>query len=295
MLGISGNDETSEWGGSSLTMMINTILYATDGSVGALAGARFLAALPLGRQCHLSLLAVLPEQGRVDAMTLLGPALQLLRDTTATLHTQIRWGEADEAILSVLATQPADLVVLGSRGLSGLSHLLLGSVSEHVARHAPCSVLLARPLQSDLRSLVLGMDGSECSHHAAEWLSRFPLPGACTLHSVTVLPDGPTAALSHRGHLSPVRAGSGQRASLETGLPPASHHPRPAGVPAERPVESHVEIGDPARGILSVAAQCEADLIVVGSHGRTGIGRLLLGSVSDEVLRQAPCSVLVVK
>jgi nucleotide-binding universal stress UspA family protein len=271
------------------------ILYATDGSECALAGARLLATLPLGRQCHLSLLAVLPEQGSVDATVLLGPALQLLRDTSAAIHTQIRWGAADEAILSVLAAQPADLVVMGSRGLSGLSHLLLGSVSEHVARHAPCPVLLARPLAGDLRAAVLGWDGSECSTRATEWLSKFPLPRACTVHGVTAFPDGPAAALSHRGTTSPPRGRPAERPRPETGMTPTSHPYGTVGLPADRRVETHVEIGEPAQALLNVAKQCQADLIVVGSHGRSGIGRLLLGSVSESVLRHAPCSVLVVK
>jgi nucleotide-binding universal stress UspA family protein len=271
------------------------IVYATDGSEGALAGARLLAALPLGRQCHLTLLAVLPDRGNVDATALLGPALKILRDTPVATETQIRWGAADEGILSVLATQPTDLVVVGSRGLSGLSHFLLGSVSEHVARHAPCPVLLARPLAGDLRDAVLGRDDSECSARAAEWLSKFPLPRACTIHSVTVLPDGPANALSDRGTPSPPRGERAEGPQTEDVMTSAFHPHGPAGLPVDRPVETHVAIGEPAPALLKAAEQCQADLIVVGSHGRTGIGRLLLGSVSENVLRHAPCSVLVVK
>jgi nucleotide-binding universal stress UspA family protein len=60
-------------------------------------------------------------------------------------------------------------------------------------------------------------------------------------------------------------------------------------------VEHRLEQGDPATGILQVAQEAGCDLIVMGTHGRTGLGRLLLGSVAEQVLRKAPCPVLTVK
>jgi nucleotide-binding universal stress UspA family protein len=60
-------------------------------------------------------------------------------------------------------------------------------------------------------------------------------------------------------------------------------------------VEQLVEVGDAADAICRVADRLRVDVIVVGSHGRTGIGRLLLGSVSEHVVRHAPCPVLVVR
>jgi nucleotide-binding universal stress UspA family protein len=60
-------------------------------------------------------------------------------------------------------------------------------------------------------------------------------------------------------------------------------------------MEYHLEAGDPATEILRVAREVPCDLIVLGTHGRTGLTRLVLGSVAEEVLRKAPCSVLTVK
>lgn len=60
-------------------------------------------------------------------------------------------------------------------------------------------------------------------------------------------------------------------------------------------VERLLETGDPVEGILRVANQLPADLVVLGSHGRTGLARLLLGSVAEQVVRKASCPVLVVK
>src|SRR5262245_59381689 len=61
------------------------------------------------------------------------------------------------------------------------------------------------------------------------------------------------------------------------------------------PVERRLEEGDPASEVLRVAGEVEANLIVMGTHGRTGLGRLLMGSVAEEVVRRAPCPVLTLK
>lgn len=61
------------------------------------------------------------------------------------------------------------------------------------------------------------------------------------------------------------------------------------------PVEHHLKEGDPATEILQFAQEIKCDLIVMGTHGRTGLGRLFLGSVAEQVLRKAPCAVLTVK
>jgi nucleotide-binding universal stress UspA family protein len=65
--------------------------------------------------------------------------------------------------------------------------------------------------------------------------------------------------------------------------------------PAGIPVEHRVAEGDAAEMILRVAEEVHADLIVMGTHGRTGLGRLLMGSVAEQVVRKAPCPVLTMK
>lgn len=65
--------------------------------------------------------------------------------------------------------------------------------------------------------------------------------------------------------------------------------------PADVTVEHRLEVGSVAEGILCVAAETKSDLIVIGTHGRSGLGRVLLGSVAESVLRKAPCMVLTVK
>jgi universal stress protein A len=64
---------------------------------------------------------------------------------------------------------------------------------------------------------------------------------------------------------------------------------------ARVPVEHRLEEGDPVTEILRVAQECKCDLIVMGTHGRTGLSHLLMGSVAEHVVRKSPCSVLIVK
>jgi len=275
------------------------ILYATDGSEGALGGARFLAALPLDLDSRIRLLTVVPSDGPAAgeaafeaARTALGgPADR----TTLDLRLGDTSGEVLEAILSASEEQPTDLVVVGTRGLSSMARFFLGSVAARLARYTSCPALLARPLRGKLDRVVLGVDGSACSEQAAAWLRRFPLPPQCEVRLVTVVP--PMATLSSSHFLVPslfeqARAQANQeREEAQERLESLVASFAAAGKRAVAEISSH----ESTSGLLAVAEEQNADLIVVGSQGQTGIDRFLLGSVSEKVLRHAPCSVLVVR
>lgn len=272
------------------------ILYATDGSEGALAGARLLARLPLEEDCHLTLLTVVPEEDDRDGTAALAPVRDLLCHTLASLHTLVRRGHPAEEILLAAESHPTDLIVVGSSGLSGVSRFLLGSVSDRVARHAPCPVLLARPLVNDLRRVVLGVDGSEGAAWAAGWLERLPLPEGSEVHLVTAMPPHFTA-FYHGEEIWPSLQEEYDRLyERQCGMAAARlDNLTTAFTLVEKRSISSVETGDPAHTLLQVAERDQADLIVVGSHGMSALDRFLLGSVSDKVLRYADCSVVVVR
>ena len=121
------------------------ILYATDGSRGALDAAHLLASLPLATEDQLMVLAVVPEYEDAEGRAALASAREALTHCTANLTLHMRRGDPAEAILRVAEDQAADLIVVGSRGLSTVARFFLGSVAERVARHALCPVLLVRP------------------------------------------------------------------------------------------------------------------------------------------------------
>ncbi len=139
--------------------MYKRILYATDGSPAALHALRH--ALDLAQKYGAELILVhvfrhieefgrspyfseLAEERKQAGETVIGQALAELRDTGVTVHLEPCEGQPAEAIINVAAVRNCDLIVIGSRGLGTFQGLLLGSVSDRVARHASCPVLIVR-------------------------------------------------------------------------------------------------------------------------------------------------------
>jgi nucleotide-binding universal stress UspA family protein len=269
------------------------ILYATDGSEGALAGARLLARLPLPADARVTLLTVLPEIGEMDAEAAQAATRAALQGTAVSIQPVVRRGHAAQEILSAAEGGAADLVVVGSRGLTGLARYFVGSVAERVARHAACPVLLARPLVDDLRQAIVGIDGSEAAAGAADWLRQFPLPHGCTVRLVTAMRYlwglDPSRKLRWPAEIKALYEQQYQEARERLDGLVASF----AG--SGRQSSAEVIEGEPADVLLRSAEEQKADLIVVGASGANAVQRFLLGSVAEKVLRYAPCSVLVVK
>jgi nucleotide-binding universal stress UspA family protein len=273
------------------------ILFATDGSKGALDAAHLLASLPLDTKDQLLVLTVAPRYEDLEGRAALATAREALTHCTGSLSLQVRRGDPAEAILRVAEDEAADLIVVGSRGLSTVARFFLGSVAERVARHAPCPVLLVRPHHAELNRVLVGVDGSDRADRAVEWLRQFPLPVGCEVQIVTVLPAMedlvrtqllPRFGLSYR---SARALADRQKGQIEKHLDVLAARLTDAGE------EVVVEIwhGDPALALIQGAEEAQADLVVVGSHGHSAVERFFIGSVSEKVLRHAHCSVLIVK
>lgn len=253
------------------------ILYATDGSEGALAATDLLKTLPRDQQIRLVTVASEPDCG--DGQHALAITQEAL-DERVVNRTEIRCGNAAEEILRAAEEDPPDLIVVGSYGLGAFARLLLGSVAERIVRHAHCPVLVARPLRRDLKTVIAGIDGSRGAAAAAEWLRQFPLPSGCDVRLVTA-----AVFYCSPGENSPERRAARQR--LETC---AAEFTR-AGKRATPELREDTAAG----ALLAAAEEYAADLIVVGAQGLNAVQRFLLGSVSEKVMRLAPCSVLVVR
>lgn len=197
-------------------------------------------------------------------------------------------------IVDAAKAMEADLIVMGSRGHGTIESMLLGSVSAEVVDHASAPVLVARG-RSTAR-VVLAWDGSECARAAADLIRDWPILARSSIRVVSVadievwwagFPDaGALQAMpvyldaaddSRRAHGALVR-----EMVAELGA---------AGLQAEPDRRE----GDAATEIIAAARESKADLIVLGTHGRTGLRRLMLGSVARNVLYHAPCSVLVTR
>lgn len=281
------------------------ILYATDGSEGGLAPARFLAGLPHRREIHVHILTVLDSDDDQDGSAVLESAKAALESFPGHVTTATATGDSTSEVVEVLLRTAdytdADLIAVGASGHSAVARFFLGSVAESVARYAPRPVLVTRPLTSPLREVIVGVDGSDCGRAAAEFAaSQLPLPPVCTLRLASVVPQplfgvvGDPLYPSTREYMELERSNREARDQAHLKTEALAVTLRSANEGSRIEVEP-VALGNPAEELMRIADERSAGLIVVGSQGLTGIERFLLGSVSERVMRHAPCSVLIVK
>ncbi len=186
------------------------------------------------------------------------------------------------------ASDGAPLLVLGAQGHSRIGGMLIGSVSQHLTRHASCPVVVVRGPRTDRKRIVVGTDGSEVSAKALEFaFQHAELVGATVVavHGVAVSAlNGPfdvAVAPSVAAELS-----AAEQLLAETVAASRQEHP-------DVPVEL---LALPVPAVRALAdASSRASLLVVGTRGLGGFMGLLLGSVSGAVLQHAECPVVVVR
>ncbi|HTQ04946.1 MAG TPA: universal stress protein [Polyangiaceae bacterium] len=202
-------------------------------------------------------------------------------------------GPAYAEIVRRAETWGAGTIVVGSHGRRGIARAVLGSVAERVVRHAHCSVLVARPVRkpgvvlaaTDLSdaSLPAVVEGAAAAKRlgarlvvvsSVEWAEPISIS---TGNLIGVASPAPTVELKRE-------VADALKSTLEQALVRL-------GVEGEvRPLE-----GSPAAQIVDAADELDAELVVVGTHGRTGLRRLALGSVAERVVRSVHTSVLAVR
>lgn len=211
-----------------------------------------------------------------------------------TAETRILRGRPASALVEEAERWNADLVVIGNRSHGPLEGVLLGSTSAEVVDHAPCPVLVAR--HPRVHRLVIGANGSESANRAVATLVDWSLLRAVPASVVGVLE--PIAAWDFAaGGSTPevvqmrIDAQQERGRQLATQVDEAVAALRRVGCLAD----GEVRKGDPADHLIRAATEREADLVVVGTRGLHGLGRLLLGSVARNVLLHTSASVLVVR
>jgi len=296
-------------------MSIQRILVPTDFS--ARADEALDYAISLGRRLPGARIDLLHSYG-VPRRSLLPydvaipePTLSSIRDAAARklvvaldrvkaagLDAEIHLAEAEpaQAIADAAERLSSDLVAIATHGHTGFKHVLLGSVAERTLRIAGCPVLAVRerashgdqPLQ--LRRILVPTDLSAASDRALELAVELALTAGPTevhvLHSDFI---PPTLRTLLGADLEPESEALSQRLSEE--LDRVVAELRSKGVDAS----STLTRGRPEEVIVEVARETGADLITMGTHGRTGLGHAALGSVAERVLRSAPCPTLAVK
>lgn len=197
----------------------------------------------------------------------------------ADFRVIIEGGRADLGVVRLAGEERADLIVVGNRRSSALERLLLGSISERVVRYAHCSVLVSRA--SRRSGVILAAtdlsDAALPAVSAAIDVAREQKAALTVLHAVEASSAEGRDAMSAEwrrkiaASLTKLVEGSGVAISFD------------------------VAHGPPAEKIAMRAEEIEAELIVVGTRGRSGMARLAYGSVAETVARIASCSVLAVR
>lgn len=206
---------------------------------------------------------------------------------------EVREGTPESVISDYITDHDIDLVAMGTRGRTGIRRLVLGSVAEHVLRTSPVPTLTTRktddtPPTLPYRNILVPTDGSDCASDAVD--DALALAGAtdATLHVVTVVN---TAAYAHAPEAVPpadfieTLERSGDELTQEVAA-----RVEQAGVD----VETNVLEGRASERILSYAADHDIDAVVMGTHGRSGLDRFLLGSTTERVIRQSERPVVAV-
>jgi nucleotide-binding universal stress UspA family protein len=214
-------------------------------------------------------------------------AVERLKDVGIPAEVLVARGDPRHLIPFFARKWSSDLIFVRAHVRKDMAHWMLGSVARAVVTTAPCTVQIVRDVSEDRahtpdsgRRVLLATDGSETSAAAARALAERPWPEGSEFRVLSV--EEPWA-------LKPSRVRHDGQAQEAVGS--AEQVLASAGLKATGAVLS----GNAREVILEEARKWEADLIVVGSHGRRGFRRLLLGSVSEAVAMDAHCSVVVVR
>jgi nucleotide-binding universal stress UspA family protein len=289
--------------------LFRTILVAADFSENSVAAFHVACSLNIDTTTRLIVLHVVEPDWVAKTPDYLGQGV-VPASTTESLHEFLerRMGEvyvpnhpleveyrtsegsAAAEIVRMADSIGADLIVMGTHGRSGLRRLLAGSVAATVLIKAHCSVLALRagpgaPKTDGIKVILHPTDFSKASEPAlgvARSLARDHGARLIVLHVAPV-------DIYLEGRLAAEFDPADFQRSLD------AIRQRLDGPDLKYPVETRLTRSYAAEGILGTAEDLACDLIVMGTHGRTGLGRLLMGNTAESVLPKADCPVLVVK
>jgi nucleotide-binding universal stress UspA family protein len=293
-------------------MKINQILVPTDFSENAQHAVDY--AVDLAKHCsatlHLLHTPVVPTYLLMDLSYSPGPEAvtrilndaqdsldaqaKTIADAGVELFTAIREGTVHEVIRDYAKEHAVDLVVVATHGRTGVSKLMYGSVTERVVKTVHTPILVVPPgipvkLPS---SIVVSYDFSGPSKRAAEVASALHAVFGGSLHLVHSYLDV-WGEYTDRGAVVG-EAAEKRREALRLGLQDMLETDTKVlfNVEPEK-IKTHLVTGDPADGILKVAKDVDAQLICAGTTGKSGIERLLIGSVARRLLHDSRVPLLL--
>ena len=168
----------------------------------------------------------------------------------------------------------ADMIIMGRHGRTGLLRLMMGNVTAKVIGHAPCNVLVVPPaVSTEFKDILVATDGSRYGKAAVR--EAIGIAKRCNSRLIAVS----------------VAYSDGEIKSAQDNVQMALELASQESIK----IEGAAVIGKSYETIVDMAKQKQADLIVVGSHGRRGLERLLMGSVTERVIGHTGTAVLVIR
>ena len=289
-----------QWGLSGLIDIRLTLLILSASLIGVQLGALSVAArIAREEKSWIKVVAVVPRyEGDLELVgvsnireTITGPGRKILEEASAAageigvhILTDLEQGEPYEKIVHVAEEERCDLIVMGRRGAHSIERELMGGVTARVIGHTSRDVLVV-PRGTEVRwdRILVAADGSSSSRAAVELAVELAAEHGSDLTALSVvytndeflaLAPSLVEELVEKGRAS---LGEVTRMASEKGV-------------AVQPV---VKEGEPYRAIPALAAEMPAGLIVMGSEGRKGLRKVLMGSVTERTIGYATCPVLV--
>ncbi len=277
------------------------ILVAFDGSESGKNALKQAIVLAKLHKSWIKVLAVVPTyEGDLELVgvseiekVLKGPREKLIRMAQEVARaegtevmTNVQQGEPYETIVDVCREESCDLIVMGRRGLSRLKRMLMGSVTAKVIGHSEKDVLVV-PHKSTFAvdNILLATDGSAHSEAALDRAFHFASACGGKITAVSVVDVYPEFYAE-----APEIVEKMEKKSLEI-IDGVAKRAREAGLK----FDTRVLRGNSAEEIVDLSQEIRAGAIFMGSRGRSGLKRLVMGSVAEKVISLASCPVLVAK
>jgi nucleotide-binding universal stress UspA family protein len=290
--------------------MFKKILVPLDGSDTAEAILPFAQEVAAKCGAEMLLVTVVQQVGVWDAALTLqvmekegqvaGEYLSEQAAKAGNAKTSVLQGDPAEAVISCAENEGADLIAISTHGRSGIRRFLFGSVATKLLEASPVPVLFLRPKEGEdkgapgavIKKIIVPLDGSDVAMSILPTVEAFAKAMGATLvfyHAVaplSVYPGFEAAAVPAMNNVTDELQDQAKQI-----LERAAREAKSRGVEATIIVEMNTAVD----GILAAGDQVKADLIAVATHGRSGLGRLVLGSVADGVVRRSadiPCLVI---
>jgi nucleotide-binding universal stress UspA family protein len=280
------------------------VLFATDGSQSAEQSIRWFSRMPFARHanCEVITVATAPSFGMMPndvyeelirlakerASEWFQRAAVILKEAEISAVSITKVGQSADEITRYARESQADLVVMGAQGASQLTRLLVGSTTEVVVSHSPCSVLVVRntvKLPTEHPVVAIASDASDVEDKIVVEMELLGFPKQTKLLLLSVVEDLFLLSPDSESGAHVARATSEALAKLAKRLESVSNSIEPV-------VLEGTHVGNSMSEYLT---SHPVDLVVLGDKGRSAIVQFFLGSVSRYVLHHAPCSVLIAK